>query len=1223
MTQARPLALSFPLHGSQLIEASAGTGKTFTISALYLRLILGHGGEQGFSRELLPPQILVVTFTDAATKELRERIRARLAEAARFFRGELDGADPLLHLLRDDYPQEQWPRCASRLEIAVQWMDEAAVSTIHGWCQRMLREHAFDSGSLFTQSLETDHSELLGQVMRDYWRRFCYGMRGESLAWVRGNWGSPDALLPRIRPLFGRVRGQEDEQDPQSLIEATLRQRTEQLAQLKAPWGAWADELQQICRDAVAAKQADGRKLQARYFEPWFDKLRAWAGDEQAMELDLGTGFTRLTPAGLAEAWKSGEPPQHPALRAMESLREQLQGLASPDARLLEHAAAWVSARFEVEKRRRAEMGFDDMLLRLEHALGSDSGQRLAALIREQFPVALIDEFQDTDPVQYGIFERIYRITENNPDTGLFMIGDPKQAIYAFRGADIFTYLAARRATAGRLHSLDTNYRSSQAMVAAVNRVFLQAEERAEGCGAFLFRAQGDNPLPFVEVRAKGRGEQLLIAGQPSAALHCWQLESDEPVSSTTYRQQLAASCASHIVELLEGGQQGISGFADAAGKLRPCLPSDIAILVRDGREAQLVRAELAARDVRSVYLSDKDSVFAAQEAHDLLAWLKACAEPDSERMLKAALASLTLDLPLIELERLNQDERVWENWVMRFRRYRDIWQRQGVLPMLRRLLHDFQLPRALMGRSDGERVLTNLLHLAELLQQAAGELDGEQALIRHLTEHLANAGQTGEEQILRLESDEQLVKVVTIHKSKGLEYPLVYLPFICTSKPVDGQRLPLGWHDDQGVAHLTLTPNAEQIERADDERLAEDLRLLYVALTRAQHACWLGVADLKRGTQRSSQLHRSALGYLLGGGLSLAASSQLGEWLATLAAGNPAITHGPLPEVQALCYRTPDSQRELLPPRKPRRAAAEHWWIASYSALRVGDQTLVADSSQAQQLLDDEVLDSQSLREVPAEAGDIHRFPRGPNPGTFLHGLLEWAGREGFAEVAAQGPVIERTVGQRCNRRDWTGWIPTLTQWLQQLLVQPMPLQGATLTLAGLERYQVEMEFWFASHQVDAVRLDHLVARHTHVGMTRAAAQPTVLNGMFKGFIDLAFELDGRYYVADYKSNWLGPDAEAYGALAMEQAILEHRYDLQYVLYLLALHRQLRARLPDYDYDRHVGGAVFIFLRGVTSAGHGLYHARPPRALIEQLDAMFRGEQEPAQQDLFAGATP
>jgi exodeoxyribonuclease V beta subunit len=1223
MTQARPLALSFPLHGSQLIEASAGTGKTFTISALYLRLILGHGGEQGFGRELLPPQILVVTFTDAATKELRERIRARLAEAARFFRGELQAADPLLHQLRDDYAEVHWPRCASRLEIAVQWMDEAAVSTIHGWCQRMLREHAFDSGSLFTQSLETDHSDLLGQVMRDYWRRFCYGMHGEALSWVRNHWGSPDALLPRIRTLFGRVRLHQDEQEPQALIDATLQQRVDQLRELKAPWMQWADELQQICRDAVAAKQADGRKLQARFFEPWFDKLRTWAGDEQEVDLDLGTGFTRLTPTGLAEAWKGGDPPEHPALLAMQALPKQLHALASPDARLLEHAAAWVSARFEVEKRRRAEMGFDDMLLRLQHALASEAGERLAGLIREQFPVALIDEFQDTDPVQYGIFESIYRIGENRPETGLFMIGDPKQAIYAFRGADIYTYLSARRATAGRLHSLDTNYRSSQAMVAAVNQVFLQAEGREQGRGAFLFRADGDNPLPFVEVRAKGRSETLLIDGHPSVALQCWQLESDEPVSSTLYRQQMAASCASHIVALLNGGQRGVSGFRNEQGEQRPCLPSDIAILVRDGFEAQLVRAELAARDVRSVYLSDKDSVFAAQEAHDLLAWLKACAEPDSERLLKAALASLTLDLSLTELDQLNQDERVWEGWVMRFRRYRDTWQRQGVLPMLRHLLHDFHLPRTLIARIDGERVLTNLLHLAELLQQAAGELDGEQALIRHLAEHLANAGQAGEEQILRLESDEQLVKVVTIHKSKGLEYPLVYLPFICTSKPVDGSRLPLAWHDSQGNVQLTLTPDQEQIALADDERLAEDLRLLYVALTRAQHACWLGVADLKRGTQKTSQLHRSALGYLLGGGLPLAGSTQLSVWLQELLSSCPQIACPGLPEADEQCYQPPHAEHELLPARKPRRAASEHWWIASYSALRVGEQTLGADSSQAQQLLDDEVVDAQLVREVPAEGGDIHRFPRGPNPGTFLHGLLEWAGREGFAEVAANPKLIERTVGQRCNRRDWTGWISTLSHWMLQMLNEPMPARDASLTLARLQHYQIEMEFWFASHQVDAEQLDRLVARHTHSGAARPAAQPTLLNGMFKGFIDLAFELDGRYYVADYKSNWLGPDTLAYDAAAMEKAILDHRYDLQYVLYLLALHRQLRARLPDYDYDRHVGGALFIFLRGASSSGHGVYFAKPPRELIEALDALFRGVHQPQQQDLFAGVAP
>jgi exodeoxyribonuclease V beta subunit len=1226
MSRVAPLALTFPLHGSQLIEASAGTGKTFTISALYLRLVLGHGDEQGFGCELLPPQVLVVTFTDAATKELRERIRTRLAEAARFFRGELEEADPLLQQLRDDYPPERWPACANRLDVAAQWMDEAAVSTIHSWCQRMLREHAFDSGSLFTQTLETDHSELLGQVMRDYWRRFCYSMQGDALAWVRAHWVSPDALLPRVRALFGRKQVQSDDEEPQALIDAVLNQRGEQLRTLKAPWAQWSAELLQICRDGLAAKQVDGRKMQARYFEPWCEKLAAWASDEQALELDLGTGFTRLTRVGMAEAWK-GEPPSHPALQAMESLREQLEALPTPDACLLEHAAAWVGARFEQEKRRRAEMGFDDMLVRLDHALQGDTGERLAGLIREQFPVALIDEFQDTDPVQYRIFQRIYRIEENLHDTGLFMIGDPKQAIYAFRGADIFTYLGARRATAGRLHSLDTNYRSSQAMVSAVNHVFMQAEARELGRGAFLFRDGDDNPVPFAPVKAKGRSEQLHIDGQAVAALNLWQLESEDPVSGAVYRQQLAASCATRIVALLNGGQQGRSGFLQADQTLRGCLPSDIAILVRDGREAQLIRAELAARDVRSVYLSDKDSVFAAQEAQDLLAWLKACAEPDAERLLKAALASITLDLPLSALEQLNQDERVWERWVMEFRQYRIIWRSQGVLPMLRRLLHDFRLPQVLMARSDGERVLTNLLHLAELLQQAATELDGEQALIRHLAEHLASAGQAGEEQILRLESDEQLVKVVTIHKSKGLEYPLVFLPFICTSKPVDGQRLPLAWHDSAGQAHLTLTPDAEQIALADDERLAEDLRLLYVALTRAQHACWLGVADLKRGTGKVSLLHRSALGYLLGGGAPLAASSQLGEWLQALQSGCPAIASSALPAADEHGYSAPRNQAELLPVRQPKRRAAENWWIASYSALRIGEEslTLAADSSQAQHLFDDERPDPQQLREVMPGSGDIHRFPRGPNPGTFLHGLLEWAGLEGFAQVAADDEKLMRTVGQRCNRRDWKGWITTLGHWLQRLLVHPMALapDSPPLALNQLSRYQIEMEFWFASHKVDVGQLDRLVCEHTHQGVARVGAQPAQLNGMFKGFIDLAFEHEGRYYVADYKSNWLGPDDQAYSELAMEAAILNHRYDLQYVLYLLALHRQLRARLPDYDYDRHMGGALFIFLRGVHASTGGLYFVKPPRELIERLDALFRGVSAPQQHDLFSGDAP
>ena len=1217
MTTKTPLALAFPLRGSQLIEASAGTGKTFTISALYLRLVLGHGGEpSGFGRELLPPQILVVTFTDAATKELRERIRTRLAEAARFFREETPAPDALIAELRDQYLPEQWSGCANRLDIAAQWMDEAAVSTIHSWCQRMLREHAFDSGSLFTQTLETDHSDLLGEVLRDYWRMFCYPMQGDALNWVRSNWGGPAALLPRVRGLFASERDNVAGKEPAELIAQCLVERRAALLELKMPWRQWADELLALCHQGVASKSVDGRKMQARYFEPWFEKIKAWAEDESLEQLDIGTGFTRLTPDGMAEAWK-GEAPRHPGLEAMPGLKLSLDGLPTPDAAVLQHAAQWVGARFEEEKRRRAEMGFDDMLLRLDAALQAEGGERLATLIREQFPVALIDEFQDTDPVQYRIFESIYRIEDNNPESGLFLIGDPKQAIYAFRGADIYTYLRARQATAGRLHTLGTNFRSSHGMVSAVNHVFERAESREAGRGAFLFREQnGENPVPFLPVASQGRKEVLHIEGRAVPALNVWHLSAEQPLSGAVYRQQLAAACASEITALLNGGQQGRAGFIQDGKDFRGLLPADIAILVRDGKEAQAVRAELSARGVRSVYLSDKDSVFAAQEAHDVLTWLKACAEPDVERPLRAALACITLNLSLAELERLNQDELAWEARVMQFRGYRELWRKQGVLPMLRRLLHDFRLPQALIARSDGERVLTNLLHLSELLQQAAAELDGEQALIRHLSEHLALSGQAGEEQILRLESDEQLVKVVTIHKSKGLEYPLVFLPFICSAKPVDGSRLPLHYHDAGGKAQVTLKPTAELIALADDERLAEDLRLLYVALTRAQHACWLGVTDLKRGNNHSSVLHLSALGYLLGGGAPLAESAGLKRWLQDLQQDCPALSYGDMPEASAEHYHPPHNEAALLAARIPRRKASENWWIASYSALRIGERLSegsdeAPESPQAQKLFDDERLDPHAPRDVVAGGADIHRFPRGPGPGTFLHGLLEWAGDEGFA---ATPQAVEDAIARRCNRRGWEGWITALSDWLQHLLKSPLPVGAgqSPVVLGQLSQYRVEMEFWFASHKVDVLKLDELVRQYTHNGVARVAAEPVMLNGMFKGFIDLTFEHDGRYYVADYKSNWLGVDDTAYTGQAMEQSILDNRYDLQYVLYLLALHRQLKARLADYDYDRHVGGALYLFLRGTRAPSQGVYFARPPKELIERLDRMFQGKPEP-----------
>jgi len=1206
MTASTLDPLRFPLRGSRLIEASAGTGKTFTIAALYLRLVLGHGQEDAaFPRALSPPEILVVTFTDAATKELRDRIRTRLADAARFFIEDADAnpqsADELLQTLRADYPPESWPGCARKLQLAAEWMDEAAVSTIHGWCNRMLREHAFDSDSLFTQRLETDQSELLAEVVRDYWRSFMYPLDVEAARQVLAWWTAPEALQDAIKGLLNHADLLNTSLAPAAAMAAASAERQRTLAALKAPWAGWRDELQSLLDAARDKKLFNGTKLKKNNYDAWLQALASWRDDPQLARPALSeAAWHRLTPEGIAEVWKpDAVAPRHPAFDAIRDMATALAALPDAHDDLLRHAVSWVAARFADEQARRAQMGFNDLLTRLDAALAGPNGVRLAEVIRSQFPVALIDEFQDTDEIQYRIFDAIYRVETNDQSTALVLIGDPKQAIYAFRGADIYTYLAARAATAGRLYTLSRNFRSTHAMVGATNRCFALAEQREAGPGAFLFRTAAGNPVPFITADAKGCKDALQAAGQPLPALSVWRLPSPDdgkPLAKGVYIATMAEVCASEMVRLLNLGQRNEAGFA-ADGSLRALCPADMAVLVNNRNEADAIRGALSARGVRSVYLSEKDSVFQRPEALELQHWLCACAEPDDGRALRAALATPTLGLDWAALDRLNHDEIAWDEFVLQFRTYRDCWRRQGVLPMLRRLLNDFRVPaRLLADNGRGERSLTDLLHLAELLQQASSLLDGEHALIRHLAEQRREEG-GGDARQVRLESDANLVQVVTIHKSKGLEYALVFLPFACAFRAAKADDRPLKWHDAHGHLHIALSDDGSLIKRVDQERLGEDLRKLYVALTRARYATWIGAAPV-------AELERSAFGYLLG--------ESLTAGLKNLMSGGASVAVIDSPVASSAIYTAHDQADVEGPARRPLRTVRENWWIASYSALH----TAVAASAEtpAEDVFREAAgADSEPviIPTAPASAepsvGLLHGFPRGAAVGTFLHEILEWIGVQGFGRMAQAPALLRDAVARRCAVRGWENWIEPLCEWLQDFLRLPLDgTGGSPFTLAEVSTWVAEMEFWVAVHQLELPRLDALVRAHTQGGAERPPLQPGQLNGMLKGFIDLVVEHDGRYYVIDYKSNWLGPDDGAYTAAAMRAEILAKRYELQYVLYLLALHRLLKLRLPDYDYDSHMGGALYLFLRGSQSPGRGLHAERPPRELIESLDRLF-----------------
>ncbi len=1227
MTQPKSLSLlTLPLSGNRLIEASAGTGKTFTIAALYLRLVLGHGGQHAFVRSLTPPEILVVTFTEAATQELRDRIRLRLTEAAQAFR-QGQSHDGVLAALLAEYPTNDFASCARRLELAAQWMDEAAISTIHSWCNRMLAEHAFASGSLFSQQLSTDLSALKLQAARDYWRTFYYDLAEEALTVCLNYWQTPERLWQSVASLTGYYLAQPSVHVasyaiPEEAIAHCLAERDEQLTQLARQWQHWLPEMAGILQQAIAEKAVNGRQLQQRYLDNWLQKLQSWlqSPDEN---LDLGSGWHRLSPDGIAECWKQGTPPNHPAFAGIIHLHDALQHLAEPRQALMQHAASWLAERIQTELKQQALMGFDDMLLRLHQALQGPQGIELAELIRRQYPVALIDEFQDTDPIQYQIFSTLYpehlsRVeTETDKHYALLLIGDPKQAIYAFRGADISTYLHAKQATNGRHYTLDTNFRSDAQLVSAVNYIFAQAEQRAGG--AFLFRQDSErkdienDPLPFQAVKAKGTTHQLLIAEQSASALTAWlpDNETEKVLSRQAYLERYASGCASYIASILQQAVSGTTYFRASDGDTHPLKPSDIAILVNNQHEAQAIRRQLTLRQVRSVYLSDRESVFSSGVATDLQLILSACAEPEQDSLLRSAIGCRVIGLSLNELDQFQQHELQWEQLCLQFKAYQQQWRRFGVLPMLRSLLFDFSIPARLLGDDgDGERVLTDLLHLAELLQQAAQQLDGEQALLRFLAEHIAEqTSGDSEQQKVRLESDAELVQVVTIHKSKGLEYPLVFLPFICAARPVNTRQLPLSYRDEQGILCFSYQPDQQALVAAEHQRLAEDIRKCYVALTRAKYACWLGLAPLAE---------QSAISYLLA---ALTNTPEDFVTQVTSAWGScPAITLTNLPPVSSVCYQPAQQQNLTAAARAINHQFRELWWVASYSALtrQMGDNSILAqeEPERASDKLLPELYSEIKIESSSEENEDLaiqYQFIAGPQAGTFLHGILEWMGLQGFAYINQHPELLAAELAKRCQLRGWQAECAGLHQWLVQLLNSrfslPEPENGTAQSLAQLEVYQVELEFWLPCRHIDIVQLDQILQRHIWPGEARPALLAGQLNGMLKGFIDLVFCQQQRYLVCDYKSNRAGQCASDYNEQALRQIMLQKRYDLQAVLYCLALHRLLRSRLADYDYDRDTGGAMHWFIRGIAAPEHGMVWLKPSLELINTLDQLFRGE--------------
>ena len=1196
-----------PLDGTQLIEASAGTGKTWSLTGLYLRLLLERG--------LPVAQILVVTFTKAAVAELRDRIRSRIAEVQQHLPGHPTTAPDafigtLLQRLRAAGLTDELLR--QRLDLALQQFDEAAILTIHGFCQRALSEAPFSSGMPPQLEALADDSALRRQVVRDFWRRRIAALPAPLAAHLLEKKDSPDSLdklLQRrlAKPLAG-LRWPEALDDLPLLADDAGR--IDAFSAARAAWDRQA--LAAIVDEALTRLNGNVYKPAkvAAAFDAWQQLLslpelpQSLAGYES---LDL-LGQTRLQP-------KKGQAPAqaHPffvaAQRLLDLQADRQQALDLQRLALLRELLDAAPAALRTLKRAQRVLGFDDMLLNLYERLQAAGGAALARRLRELYAAALIDEFQDTDPLQYGIFRRLF----HEGATPLFLVGDPKQAIYGFRSADLPTYLRAR-ADARQHYTLAANQRSAPALLRALNGLF--------GAQPNAFMLDGLSYTP-VHAGTKKRAPLEDHSGVPRAALQLWQLPAGEdglPPFKREAMQQALQACAAEIARLLAAAQRGQLRLGD-----RAVAAGDIAVLVRSHAQGAAMRRALSRLGVGSVELSQA-SVFDSSDAADLACVLAAMLEPQREALLRAALATEAMGRDAAAIAALAQDEAALLDAIARFAGYRDRWLRRGIGPMLREWLRAESVSARLLARPDGERRMTNLLHLAELLHEASRQQAAPDALLRWLQAQRGTARRDDAAQ-LRLESDRNLVQIVTIHKSKGLEYPLVFCPLLWDGTPERGDgREPLETQDDEGRTVFDFSaPQGEALDdikqRAALQRAAETMRLIYVALTRAVHRCHVVVGSYRtrQGKNGStSESGRARLHWLVAGG-----GQSPAQWLAEpakpeqiaaawrqWASGQaPDVALDPLPSGAGRALPPQPTAAEQLAALPPPASIPRGWWIGSYSSLAHGTRHDGAAVDHDLRVTADEA--AGPLR--PVADDDILRFPRGAVAGECLHAVFEgiaFDDPQGWPQAVARtlqryAPALPADAGAALRPR-------MLLQMLHDVLHTPLH-DGLRLAEVPAARRRVELEFHLPARHLDASALQALLRR---LALPAPALGFGALEGYLRGFIDLVFEHGGRYYLLDWKSNHLGDTPADYAAPALAAAMARQGYHLQALLYALALHRHLQQRLPGYRHDVQFGGVFYLFVRGVRPHWHqpdgrpsGVHFQRPTLQALQQLGALLDEE--------------
>ncbi|MDQ1237667.1 MAG: exodeoxyribonuclease V subunit gamma [Wigglesworthia glossinidia] len=1143
----------FPIQNTCLIEASAGTGKTHSIVIFYLRLLLGLN-KNLFLSGLTTKEILVVTYTEAAKNQLKNRIRQEIFYLKLACINH-DKNHPLVKEIKD------LKLATLRLITAEKQIDEASIFTIHGFCHRMLNLNFIESGYSLNSSLLDNEYILYQKIFENFWYENCEKLPINIIRIIFSLWKNPQYLLRDIHPfLKGKMPKILNSSDGMESIEKFYRIHIKKINSLKNIWKKIKNKIQNSINSNFAKNKKYGQiNLSIETIETWisentenfyvpleFKKLQHYLHklNINCIKMFKSVFFDKLYCAyQYTEKFK-----QLIFIKVIISMRKSI----------------------EKEKYLQEKLEFDDLLKLLKRALYSSCN--LSRTIRNYYPVAMIDEFQDTNKIQYKIFFRIYH---KKNMCALILIGDPKQAIYGFRGADIFTYMQIKKKI-NTCYSLETNWRSSRGMINAINCLFQRISN------PFTFKHIKYNNIKYTKYNCS---LNFIIEKkiQPSLEFLCHPSLS---VNLKDYQIYIANQYAIKIQNLLYLAQKNCVFFTKE-GSIYHLTADDITILVRNRYEANIMQEACNKFSIPNIYLSDNNNLFHTFEAKEILQILEGILYAENIQLLKQALSTKIFRF---EINQIHIDKNM-SKYYQKFIFYRNIWEMYGIKFMLNKLITCEICYFTNNSIEINKRSINNILYISEILQEISKSIRDKLSLLRWISAQINLPKTQNAAYKVRINNNSNIIKIMTIFKAKGLEFPIVILPFLLNFRQ---KNYALFHNKNTYQLMLDLDKHKRSKKLTEQERLSEDLRLTYVALTRSIYHCSVGICALFRGNTKKNQFshtHLTSIGYLI----QKRKENNFNDMqknlkdLSIISNGDIFINSGLKHPKNLIINSLIDLNQ--FDNQYWNRKILNSWKILSYSDLKkdyffsLKDTYLIEKNKQSY--------------------FSPHKFPRGKVFGNFIHKLFEL--------ISFNKPLNINLIKDQLTKYEIDiSFAENIMLWMKKILY--IHLNNQKLFLAKIKENHklTELKFFLSiNSEINAQIFNELIKKYDVISQKCPDIQNIHgIKGILTGSIDLIFLWKNKYYFIDYKSNWLGDSDESYNRSLMEQEIIRYRYDLQYQIYTLALHRYLKNRLKKYDYNKDFGGIYYLFLRGINNNTiknkNGIYFFRPNLKLINSIDKLF-----------------